>query len=114
VRQIKINVVGSFHSVSHAGTTGVIARDHEGVFLAAASKFYPNMASAAMVEALAMKEGLSLANKLGCNNFMMKSDSLETVEACTGDSSAVFADCVDLCSMIDKISFKHCSRRPMK
>jgi ribonuclease HI len=116
VRQIKINVDGSFHSVSHAGATRVIARDHEGVFLAAASKFYPNMASAAMVEALAMKEGLSLANRLGCNNVMMESDSLETIEACTwdeawwGDSFAVFAECVDLCSMIDKVSFKHCSR----
>jgi ribonuclease HI len=116
VRQTKINVDGSFHDVSHAEATGVVARDHEGLFLAAASKFYPNMASAAMVEALAMKEGLSLANRLGCNNVMMESDSLETIEARTGDeawwgdSSAVFADCVDLCSMIDKISFKHCSR----
>jgi hypothetical protein len=38
------------------------------------------------------------------------------VEACTedeawwGESSAIFADCVDLASLIDKVSFKHCLR----
>jgi ribonuclease HI len=116
VRQIKINVDGSFHPDSHAGATGVVARDHDGSFLAAASCFFPNVATAAMTEILAMREGLALANRLGCNNVLMESDSSATVNACTGeevwwgDSSAVFADCVDLYSMVDKVSFKQCSR----
>jgi hypothetical protein len=63
-----------------------------------------------------MREGLALANRLGCNNVIMESDSLETVDACTGseswwgESAAIFADCVDLAALIDKVAFKHCPR----
>jgi hypothetical protein len=62
-----------------------------------------------------MREGLALANRLGCNNILAETDSLETVEACTGgeawwgQSSAVFADCVDLAALIDTVQFKHFS-----
>jgi hypothetical protein len=93
---------------------GAVACDHEGRFLASTSVFLPNLTSAAAVKALAMREGLALANLLRCNNFMMESDSIETLEARTrdeawwGESSAIFADCVDLASLIDKVSFKHC------
>ncbi|XP_071676904.1 uncharacterized protein [Lolium perenne] len=62
--------------------TGVVARDHDGSFLAAAACFFTNVATAAMTEALAMREGLALANRLGCNNVLMESDSSETVNAC--------------------------------
>jgi hypothetical protein len=47
-------------------------------------------------EAMSMREGLALANLLGCNNVIMEYDSLETVEACSGgeawwgESSAIF------------------------
>jgi hypothetical protein len=65
---------------------------------------------------MAMREGLALANRLGCNSVIMESDSLETVDACTGsetwwgESAAIFADCVDRVALIDKVSFKHCLR----
>jgi ribonuclease HI len=120
VRKIKVNVDGSFQCDMHAGAAGAVARDHDGRFLAAASIFLPNAASAAATEALAMREGLALANRLGCHNVVMESDSIETVEACTGDeawwgeSSAIFAGCVDLASLIDKVSFKHCPREANK
>jgi hypothetical protein len=83
VRQIKVNVDGSFHSNMHTGAAGAVARDHDGRFLAAASVFLPNAASASVAEALAMRAGLALANRLGCHNVVMESDSIETVEACT-------------------------------
>jgi hypothetical protein len=41
---------------------------------------------------------------------------METIQACTGEhtwwneSAAIFADCVDLASLIDLVSFKHCPR----
>jgi hypothetical protein len=65
---------------------------------------------------MAMREGLALANRLGCNSVIMESDSLEIVDACTGsetwwgESAAIFADCVDRAALIDKVSFKHCLR----
>jgi ribonuclease HI len=75
-------------------------------FVAASSSFLLNIASVVVAEAMAMREGLRVANHMGCNNIQVKSDSMETVEACTGEaiwwneSSAIFADCVDLIALI--------------
>jgi ribonuclease HI len=116
VRQVKINVDGSFHQDVGAGAAGAVARDYEGRFIAASTVYLPNLASAAAAEAMAMREGLRLANRLGCNDIIAESDSLETVEACTGEerwwgeSSATFADCVDLTYLIGKVQFKFCMR----
>jgi hypothetical protein len=63
-----------------------------------------------------MREGLALANRLGCNNIIMEPDSVETVKASTraetwwGESAVIFADCVDLTVLFDQVSFKHCPR----
>jgi hypothetical protein len=40
-----------------------------------------------MVEAMAMKEGLSLANSKGCNSIIAGGDSLETIHACSGNEA---------------------------
>jgi hypothetical protein len=67
-----------FTKTLHAGSVG---------FIAASSIFLSNIASAAASEAMAMREGFALAHRLGCNNVIMESDSLETVEACNGDEA---------------------------
>jgi hypothetical protein len=63
---------------------------------------------------MAMREGLALAHRLGCNNVIMESDSLETAcngdEAWWGESPAIFTDWVDLRAFIDNVSFEHCPR----
>ncbi|XP_051221615.1 uncharacterized protein [Lolium perenne] len=115
-RQIKVNVDGSFLHDDHTGAVGAILRDHDGLFIAASTLYIPNLASAALAEAMALREGLSLAHRIGCNNVIAESDSLETVEACTGaevwwgDSAAVFADCVDLMALIGSVQVQHCPR----
>uniref|UniRef100_A0ACD5VYR5 Uncharacterized protein n=1 Tax=Avena sativa TaxID=4498 RepID=A0ACD5VYR5_AVESA len=69
-----------------------------------------------MAEAMSMKGGLDLANRLGFNRVIMESDSLETIEACNGsdkwwcESSAILADCVDLASSIGNVSYQFCPR----
>jgi hypothetical protein len=82
-RFLKVNVDGSFHSDYHAGSTGAIMRDCEGKFVAASSTFLANIDSAVTAEAYAMREGLKLACEMRCNNIIMESDSLETIEACS-------------------------------
>jgi hypothetical protein len=62
-----------------------VARDYAGRFIAASAVYLCNLASAATAKAMAMHEGLSLANRLGCNDIIVESDSFETVEACTGE-----------------------------
>jgi hypothetical protein len=50
----------------------------------------------------------------------MESDSTKTVETCSceemwwGESSAIFADCVDLASLIGNVIFKYCPREANK
>ena len=91
-------------------------RDYKGQFIAASSKFIPHVASASMAEAMAMREGLELANRLGCNAVIAETDSLETFEACSGQNmwwtemAAIFADCVDLASSLWSIRYTHCLR----
>jgi ribonuclease HI len=116
VRQVKINVDGSFSQSSHSGAAGAVMRDYTGNFMAASTVYFPNITSANVAEALAMKEGLGLASRLGANDVIMESDSLEIIDACSGvdewwgDASAIFVDCMDLAAGIGKVVFKHCRR----
>jgi hypothetical protein len=116
VREVKVNILdGSFFRRT-TGPIAVIIRNSEGVFLAAYSIFLPIFSSGGASEALATREGLSLANRFGCSNVIMESDSMETVDACSGnevwrgESSAIFAHCLDLATLIDNVWFKHCPR----
>jgi ribonuclease HI len=84
-RQVKINVDAAFSADLAEGAVGAVARDYQGHFIAAASRHLPHVSSVAMAEAIAMKEGLVLANRLGCNSVVADSDSIETVQACSGE-----------------------------
>jgi ribonuclease HI len=115
-RQVKINVDAAFCADQAEGAVGAVARDYKGQFIVATTRYLSHVASVAMAEALAMKEGLSLANKLGCNLVIAEFDSLETTQACLGeehwwtDPAAIYADCIDLASSIGSVCFKHCLR----
>jgi hypothetical protein len=67
-------------------------------------------------EAIAMREGLELANRMSSSRVQAESDSTDIIDACKGDerwwneASAVFADCVDLATSIGDVSFSHCPR----
>jgi hypothetical protein len=69
-----------------------------------------------MAKARAMKIGLSLASRMGCNQVQEESDSIETVEACAGEeawrseSTTIFADCVDSTMLTGNIYFTYHSR----
>jgi ribonuclease HI len=69
-----------------------------------------------MAEAIAMKEGLLLANMMGCNSVIVEGDSTETIEACTrietlwSTLAAVYVDCLDIATTIGEVKFKFCSR----
>jgi ribonuclease HI len=79
---MKVNVDGSFHHDSHAGSIGAVIQNSNGDFVAASTVFLPHIMFRAAAEAMAMREGLSLVNRIGCTNVIMESDSTETIEAC--------------------------------
>jgi ribonuclease HI len=63
---VKLNIDASFIGDERAGGTGAVLRDYQGNFIAASCKYLPHVASLEMAEAIAMKEGLSLANSIKC------------------------------------------------
>jgi hypothetical protein len=68
VRQIKVNVDGSYNVNLHAGAVGAVIRDHNGKFIVAWTLYLLHVASAAATEAMAMREGLAIATQIGCND----------------------------------------------
>jgi ribonuclease HI len=119
-RWMKVNVDASFHVDSGTGSVAAVLRDYQGRFVAAATRFLPYVGSASMAEALALKEGLGLATRKGCNAVIAESDSLENIEALNGvavwwtGSAAIFADCIDLALSIGEVSYVHCPREANK
>jgi ribonuclease HI len=115
-RVLKLNTDASFYADMRAGSVGAIIRDFEGSFVAASCRPISHVASAAMAEAIALKVGLELAQSLGCNRLIAESDSAETIEACSGESrwwnesAAIYADCIDISTMIGNVKFKSCPR----
>jgi ribonuclease HI len=115
-RFIKLNVDATFFADSCTGATGAILRDYKGRFIAAATTFISHVRTSSMAEAVAMKEGLALADRLGFHHIRAESDSTETVDACNNgdrwwsEETAIFADCIDLAASIGDVSFKHCPR----
>jgi hypothetical protein len=71
---LKLNVDASFHSEENAGSTDVVIRDSHGNFIAASGSFVSYASEASTMEAIAMKEGLSLVAPLGCNQTISESD----------------------------------------
>jgi hypothetical protein len=70
-RQVKLNVDATFFSDSRKGATCVVLRDFKGKFIAACTTYLPHIASTTMAEAMAMKEGLAVVVRLGCNSVHM-------------------------------------------
>jgi hypothetical protein len=115
-RQLKLNVDASYYHEEHVGAMGAILRDHTRSFIAATRRPISHVSSVAMGEAMAMKEGLALALRLGCNSVHAESDSSETIAACNGSESwwsepaAIYADCIDLSTSIGSVIYNHIFR----
>jgi len=62
-----INVDASYDAAVGVGSTGAVIRDAAGGFIAAAHSYIPHVVDAAMAEAFALRDGLLLAQEIGCN-----------------------------------------------
>ena len=72
------------------------------------------------VEALALRFGLSLAQKAGCNRLVINSYNMEVIDAMkngghsAGVASTVFDDCYFIACDFPLIRFEHCNREANK
>ena len=114
--KVMVNVDASFDEDVGCGSVGAIIRDSLGRVLVAAHSFIPHVVDAPMAEAYALKEGLMLAQHIGCNRLIIQSDCMEVVETMkdgvySGTSAAALYDeCIIIWSGFQEISIEHCSR----
>lgn len=74
-----INVDASYNAAMGSGSTGAVIRDATGGFIAAAHSYIPQVVDAAMPEAFALRDGLLLAQQIGCSRVEILANCLEVV-----------------------------------
>ena len=107
---LKLNVDASFDSDRGTGTTGAIIRDAHGFFVAGRNCVL-NFA-----EACALRDGMSLAEAMGCDRLIVHSYCSEAIEVMKnggntyGPGAAIFEDCITFCRQFVDVIFEHCPR----
>ena len=77
---MKLNVDASFDHDMLKGTMGAVLRDHKGRFIAGGNGKIDYCADVLMAEALALKFGLNLVQRTGCNCLVINSSNMEVSE----------------------------------
>ena len=95
---VKVNVDAAFHADCGSGATAAVIRDFKGNFIAANCAYIDRGLNVVSMEAMAMRDGLNLANSLGFHNVEAESDSTQVISSCSGQSqwwdeaAAIFAE----------------------
>ena len=77
---VLLNVDASFNHTRSSGSTGAVLRDSAGSFVAATVNCFEHVLDAPMAEAMALREGMALAQMIGCSKLVIHLDCQEVVE----------------------------------
>jgi len=97
--KLLLNVDGSYKPDRGNGSTRAIIRDSSGSFIAVGSCFMEYVVDAAMAEVIALREGLLLAQNIGCTQLLIQSDCVKVAETMMQDgvsataSAPVYDEC---------------------
>jgi hypothetical protein len=114
-RAIKANYVNAY-SPRATCKTGAVLRDDKGRFVVGGNWRIDWCDDVLTAEDLALKFGLFLAQKAGCNRLVVNPDNMEVIDTMkTGGHSAgaaatAFDDCYFLACDFSIIRFDHCNR----
>ena len=114
---VKINVDASFCAENLSGATGAVARDDKGDFIASANWFIPHVSNVDAAEIIAVRNGMILSERIGCNSLIIESDSTVAVEAFNqqetyfGPEAAIIRECKQMELEFAKTFFVHCFRK---
>ena len=117
---VKLNVDASFDHDLLKGTAGAVLRNDKGNFIAGGTWKIDHCVDALTAEAWALRFGLSLAQRAGCNRLVINSDNLEVIETMNnggrsaGAAAAIFDDCYFLACDFPTSRFEHCNREANK
>ncbi|KAI5013847.1 hypothetical protein ZWY2020_047339 [Hordeum vulgare] len=99
---------------------GAVLRYDRGRFIAGGNAKIDYCVDALMVEALALKFGLALAQRVGCNRLIISSNNLEVIDTMkdggqsAGAAAAIFDDCFHYACDFLTVRFEHCNREANK
>ena len=106
-----INVDAGFDEIKGSESSAAVIRDSSGGCITASHSFVPYTVNAALAEAYALKDGLLLAQQIGCRRVKIQSDCIEIVNTMQdgGFSAraavAIYDECVQIlqriCSNLD-------------
>lgn len=111
-----LNVDAAFTAEDHTGACGMVVRDHDGGFIAAATTQMTHVADVISAEAEAMRQGIMFIRGLGCDKIMIQSDSLIVTDALklnegyTLVAAPILDDCRSLLQDFGKVTIEHCFR----
>jgi len=114
--KVMVNVDADFDENGGYNSVGSIIRDCSSGVLAAAHSFVPHLVDAPMVQAYALKEGLMLAQHIGCNRIIIQSDCMEMVYIMkdggfsANSAAAIYDDYNIIWSGVQDISIEHCRK----
>ena len=74
-----INVDAAYDGIKGPASSGAVIRDSTGGFIAASHNYIPHTIDAATAEAYALRDGLLLAQQIGCTRVEFQSDCTEVV-----------------------------------
>jgi dTDP-4-dehydrorhamnose 3,5-epimerase-like enzyme len=83
---LTINSDASFSKDMMAVGTSLVVRDYQGKLLRAQARWYENIADARSMEALAIRDGATLAAERGFTHGILESDAKEVINICNDDS----------------------------
>ena len=111
----KINVDGATSEHGRNSSIGVIIRDCNGLVVAALSKYLPGRFAADQVGALAMEQGILLAQELHLSRIILESDALAVVQAVNDNSTGnelghILHGILSMCESFEFCSFRHVNR----
>ena len=104
---VKCNVDAAFCNSRRIAAIAAVIKDSTGKLIAGKAQKIP-CSSSRLAEALAMREGLLLANSCCCEKILVESDCLEVVEACRNRIA-----CSELAMEVEDVNrmkswFSHC------
>jgi ribonuclease HI len=111
-----VTVDVAFDEDEGCGSVGTIISDCTGGVLIASHDFVPHLVDAPMQEAYALREGLMLAQHIGCNQIIIQSDCMEVVMITQDEgfiansAAAIYDECNTIWSGFQDIKIGHCNR----
>jgi ribonuclease HI len=117
---VKINTDAAVDLAARTASTGCIIRDSQGQFLAACRVEIDGVIDVTTAEAQAVRDGLRLAERIGCNKVKVESDCLEVVTAFQYPlenrivGTAFLDECRLMMAGFNSAVLRHCSREANK